>query len=412
MKLIKILSLLSLFSFASVEQTHAFSIADAWQTIKDHKVISAAVVVSTLGVCALGYIVYKRHNTDKKPTVPQQQEPELPAITPSVTPAVASPVFQVQVNQVDQTSVVQEEPVVPNTDSPDTPSVTSSNNNNATGTSSDSQESSDEQPDTPSHGSKKQKKTLTWATDSQLSPTACVRNTIPTLGAFLDVQLEDIENRLRRVNTKNLNKLITSGIDFVIVGPLPETIYTQKIETFQKLIQQELTQTTDKEYKSRLKIELQKYLEKLTEMSDSIRNIVIRISDNPDAFYKEYVDSLKHLTNVKIELDGAYDALGLNKKNRYDITLEEIQKAYKDLSEQYGNTTTPEGKRVRQAGFTLANAFGKEIYDAYLTGPEAVEMLRISTSDADLFDINFQALSQEVGTYKNTLAYLIRKLSQ
>lgn len=67
---------------------------------------------------------------------------------------------------------------------------------------------------------------------------------------------------------------------------------------------------------------------------------------------------------------------------------------------------------MRQAKFTLQNQFGKELYDAFLTGPEALEMLRIPTSDAELFYIDFTSLFNEILTYKNELDTLIKELSR
>lgn len=230
---------------------------------------------------------------------------------------------------------------------------------------------------------------------------------------FLKEQKKQIENSLRRVN-----QTIDEG--FVQVGQ-EEFEDTRMIDGCFEAIEKNFNMLADPAVKEHYQLQLKEWINQLTMLSASISCVMMRIVNNPSDINQKFEDSLSHLKNFNVNIRKAYDVLGFDSKKRFAIWPVEIQRKCNELSEQYSKATTSQDKakaaletlnQVRQVGFTLSNEFGKELYDAFLVGPETLEMLAISPEDAEKFDINFEALNMQVGTYKNAVSALLKKLEK
>lgn len=233
------------------------------------------------------------------------------------------------------------------------------------------------------------------------------------LFSALDIRMNDIRDNLNRA--KPVMRESEEG--FIILEPeSPQTATTEsinKVTRIARTIDQLLQQKPDKSYLEYLKKQLHQYVEKLEALKNSVSNVALLITENPETLYTLFeLQSLSNLERVGVDKKKAYEVLGFAGKNRYGISLDDIEQRYKNLSEQHGFTTTEKGRQVRQAGFTLANEYGKKIYDAYLTGPEALQMLAITPEDAAQFGISFEQLAEELITYKNIVDGLIKKINK
>ncbi len=207
---------------------------------------------------------------------------------------------------------------------------------------------------------------------------------------------------------------VDSSSSFIVVGGLNQEEIERGLDRFILSIRTEIS-ATDERYLHGLAEQLQLYIDKIEEFREGVACIMLLIADDDELLFKQVQERYFHaLVTVGglVSVYGAYEVLGFDKNTRNEIPIEQIREAYKRLSLAHGRTETPEGKRVRQAGYILSNPYGKKLYDAFLSGNEHLEMMRISQDDAERFGIDFMLLSTKLIATKNGIDAIKKEIDR
>jgi hypothetical protein len=239
--------------------------------------------------------------------------------------------------------------------------------------------------------------------NNQLKLDACI-NVLNRLNRFVESQAQDIEATINMVNRElpSTELLVHSNItlDFTLVdGSSAAEIERQLNEIVQKLKECHLPQAIKDTERKRI----ENNLATIRRINDSLTNVTLLISDsNDEAFYEHIKKSFNHLSQKGLPIDQAYEVLDFSKDNRYEITPEQIIQRSDELAKEYP-VETARGAQIRQVKFTLGEAIGKKIYDAFLGGKEHLAMLRISPHEAQVAGLDYMTLNEKITVLRSKL---------
>ncbi len=219
---------------------------------------------------------------------------------------------------------------------------------------------------------------------------------------FISSIIKKINQKINRENdSAALETSQIGGVEFTFLeGRNPQEI-AEKLTEIVNNLPKTLTEKT--------KQKIEAYVAKLEEKKEALGNVMLLISDDDDdQFYQQIQQSLNHLTKVSISIDGAYEAIGFSKDQRYTYTTQNIEARCDEIGQQHKMDDV--GKRARQTKFTLGDEVGKKIYDAFLGGKEHLAMLRISIAEAEQFGIDFMQLNEQLNQLKSGLEQIKKEL--
>lgn len=241
--------------------------------------------------------------------------------------------------------------------------------------------------------------------DDAPSATACSRNSVPSLLAFINSHvMQKIYQILDGMNPKEQTEMLYGS--FLVVDGLSADEIERELSPFIAAIRSELAVTSDRAQLRKFQQDIQLGINALDELREGIACKMLLVADDEKTLLEQIEQKFSCLTKVGVSIDGAYEVLGFDRNRRNEISIRQIREAYKTLSEAYHTTETPEGKKVRQAGYVLSNPYGKKMYDAFLSGEDHLAMMRIPREYAEKCGIEFMAPNIKLITAKNAMGAL------
>lgn len=199
-------------------------------------------------------------------------------------------------------------------------------------------------------------------------PSVLIENGVTKLVQLTEKYIEEIKGRIARSN--KVKPLGESDQGFVVVNNKldMEELITNLVNMADFVILQAKQNENDKRW---LIVQLPQFkalIEELTELSDTWSNLLCRVANTGTLLYTNYLGKgLNRLTMVGLAKDRAYEFIGLDPHQRQAYSVQYIRSVISDLKAELTHAleTTHLGDVLRQVEFTLANAEGKKLYDAW-----------------------------------------------
>ena len=231
----------------------------------------------------------------------------------------------------------------------------------------------------------------------------------------IESYFNNIENDLEQVNDarESFEVFVASNMDFEFLTTITADELLTKLEPDRAQFSKELAITTDQNWLKQIVETLDVFINKANKLQEDVACISMRIADDDKTLKQNVIQSLNDLVKTGAAIDSAYEILNFDKKNRRNITIQEIEERYKPLSDS--GELSGKGHQVRQAGFILRNKHSKLLYDHYLDELEEKEdslsILRISPETAENFGICFMSLGPQLMIIKQQLEEIKKQVA-